>query len=262
MGNSETGQVSEDAAKIYEDVYLPSLFQEWCPLVIQAAKINPGDKVVDIACGTGALTIAVAARVGLEGKTVGVDINEGMLNIARSKSSTIEWTSSPAEKLPFSNDSFNCVVSQFGLMYFEDQKAAIDEMIRVLKPGGSMAVAVWNSLDNNPGLAAEEYLWQKVFGEEVDETPYRLGDKKILHNLFDNSSVSDIQLQTHDGMARFESIESWILTGAKGWTEDDALTDDELKLLLSTAEKELSDFKTQKGTVIFPTSAHIVTVTK
>ena len=262
MGNSETGQVSEDAAKIYEDVYLPSLFQEWCPLVIQAAKIDAGNKVVDIACGTGALTIAVADRVGLEGKVVGVDINEGMLNIARSKSSTIKWHNSPAEKLPLSNDSFDCVVSQFGLMYFEDQKAAIHEMIRVLKPGGSLAVAVWNSLDNNPGLAAEEYLWQKVFDEEVDEAPYRLGDKRTLLNLFENSRISDIQLHTHEGTARFESIESWIHTGAKGWTGDDALTDDELKLLLQTAEKELTDFKTKQGTVNFPTSAHIVTATK
>lgn len=89
MGDCETGQVSEGAAKIYEEVYLPSLFQEWCPLAIQAANIHAGDKVVDVACGTGALTIAVAERVGREGKTVGIDINEGMLNIARSKSSTI-----------------------------------------------------------------------------------------------------------------------------------------------------------------------------
>ncbi len=262
MGDSETGQVSEDAAKIYEEVYLPSLFQEWCPLAMQAANINAGDKVVDIACGTGALTIAVAERVGLEGRTVGIDINEGMLNIARLKSSTIEWFNAPAEKLPFSDNNFNCIVSQFGLMYFEDQKTAVHEMIRVLMPGGSLAVTVWNKLDSNPGLAAEEYLWQQLFGEEVDETPYSLGDKKALRSLFEISSVSDIQIHTHEGIARFDSIKDWIHTGAKGWTEDDALTDDELKLLLDTAEKELTRFKTQQGTVTFPTSAHIVKVVK
>ena len=262
MGDRETGQVSDDAAKIYEEVYLPSLFQEWCPLAIQAANINAGDTVVDIACGTGALTIAVAERVGLEGTTVGVDINEGMLSIARSKSSTIEWLNAPAEKLPFSNDIFNCVVSQFGLMYFEDQQAAISEMIRVLEPGGSLAVTVWNNLDNNPGLAAEEYLWQQVFGKEVDEVPYKLGDKNALRKLFKVSGVSDVQLHTHEGTARFDSIESWIHTGAKGWTEDGALSEDELKLLLSTADKELTEFRTPQGTVAFPTFAHIVTVRK
>lgn len=262
MGDSATGQVSENAAKIYEDVYLPCLFQEWCPLVIEAARINAGDTVVDIACGTGALTIAVAERVGPEGNTVGVDINEGMLNIARSKSSVIEWHNASAEQLPFSANSFTKVVSQFGLMYFEDQEAAVHEMIRVLKPGGLLAVAVWNNLDNNPGLAAEELLWKQVFDEEIDETPYRLGDKSTLQKLFENSEVSKFQIRTHEGAARFESIESWIHTGAKGWTEDDALTDDELRLLLDTAENELTEFRTQKGTVIFPTSAHIVTLMK
>lgn len=262
MGDSETGQVSKDAAKIYEEVYLPSLFREWCPLAVQAANINAGDTVLDIACGTGALAIAVAERTGPEGKTIGVDINEGMLDIARSKSSAIQWLNAPAEKLPFSNDEFDCVVSQFGLMYFEDQVAAMREMIRVLKPGGSLAVTVWNGLDSNPGLAAEEYLWQKVFGEEIDEAPYRLGDEKTLRKLFEDSGINDIRLNTHKGTARFDSIESWIHTGARGWTEDDALTDDELKLLLDTAEKELTEFRNQQGTVIFPTSAHIVTVVK
>ena len=156
MGDSETGQVSEDAAKIYEEVYLPALFQDWCPLAIQAASINTGDSVVDIACGTGALTIAVSEHVGPKGKTIGVDINEGMLNVARSKSTSVQWFNAPAEQLPFTNDNFNCVVSQFGLMYFENQEVALREMMRVLQPNGSIAVTVWDKLDNKPGLAAEE----------------------------------------------------------------------------------------------------------
>lgn len=262
MGDSETGQVSEDAAKIYEEVYLPALFQEWCPLAIQAANVKTGDSVVDVACGSGALAMAVSEHVGSNGKTIGVDINEGMLNIARSKLSSIEWLNAPAEKLPFTADYFNCVVSQFGLMYFENQEVALREMIRVLKPGGTMAVIVWDKLDNNPGLAAEEYLWQQVFGGEVEDAPYRLGDKETLKDLFEASGISDIDINTYGGTARFNSVESWIHTGAKGWTEDDALNDDELKLLLDAAEKKLTVFRTMQGTVAFPTSAHIVTVKK
>ena len=262
MGDSETGQVSENAAKIYEEVYLPALFQEWCPLAIQAANVKAGDSVVDVACGTGVLAIAVSEHVGPIGNSIGVDINEGMLNIARSKSSSVEWLKAPAELLPFTDDYFNCVVSQFGLMYFENQEAAIREMMRVLRPNGTIAVIVWDKLDNNPGLAAEEYLWQKVLGEEGEETPYRLGDKKVLENLFEASGINDIQVNTYGGTARFDSIESWIHTGAKGWTEDDALSDDALELLLDTAEKDLTDFRTMDGTVAFPTSAHIVTAKK
>ena len=262
MGDSETGQVSEDAAKIYEAVYLPALFQEWCPRVSEEANVNPGDYVIDVACGTGALAIAVSGNVGPGGKTVGVDINEGMLDIARSKSSSVEWINAPAEALPFKHEHFDCVVSQFGLMYFENKENAIREMIRVLKKGGALAVAVWDKLDNNPGLAAEEYLWRHVFGSEVDETPYKLGDRGALENMFKSSGVTDIQIATHEGTARFDSIESWIHTGAKGWTEDDALSDDQLELLLKTAEEELTSFRTSQGTVAFSTSAHIVSARK
>ena len=258
MGDSETGQVSADAAKIYEAVYLPSLFQEWCPLAIRAARVKGGDSVADIACGTGVLAAAVADRVGSQGKVVGIDINEGMLAIARSKSPVVEWLNAPAENLPLDDNYFDCVVCQFGLMYFEGPEAALREMARVLKPGGSMAVTVWNSLDNNPGLAAEEYLWQRVFGEEIDETPYRLGEPGILESLFAAAGISGIKIDTLNGTARFDSIESWIHTGAKGWTEDDALGDDELRLLLESAEQELIEFKTPQGSVAFPTSAHIV----
>ena len=123
-------------------------------------------------------------------------------------------------------------------------------------------MVVWDSLDNNPGLAAEEYLWQQVFYGEVDETPYRLGDIGALEGLFRSSGVTDIQIATHEGTARFDSIESWIHTGAKGWTQDDALSDDQLKLLLKTAEEKLTSFRTSRGTVAFPTSAHIVTARK
>jgi ubiquinone/menaquinone biosynthesis C-methylase UbiE len=262
MGDSETGQISEEAAKIYEEVYLPALFREWCPLVLDAANIASGHQVIDVACGTGALAIAVSEYVGPKGTTVGIDINEGMLNIARSKSSSVEWLNAPAEALPFKNDHFNCVVSQFGLMYFENQEGSIREMMRVLQPGGTLVVVVWDELANNPGLSAEEHLWQQVFDEEVSEAPYRLGNKAALKYLFKMSGVTGIQIKTHEGTARFDSIGSWIHTGAKGWTEDDSLSDDQLKLLLNTAEKELTEFRTIHGTVAFPTSAHIVTARK
>ena len=79
-------------------------------------------------------------------------------------------------------------------MYFGKQESAIREMMRVLQHNGSLAVIVWDKLDNNLGLAAENYLWQQVFNAEVDETPYRLGDREVLENLFRSSGVDDIKL--------------------------------------------------------------------
>jgi ubiquinone/menaquinone biosynthesis C-methylase UbiE len=263
MGDSETGQVSEDAAKVYEDVYLSALFKEWCPLVVEAANIRKGHRVIDVACGTGALAITVSGHIGTDGTVVGIDINEGMLNIAQSKAPAVEWLKAPAEALPFEDDSFDCAVSQFGLMYFENQENAIREMIRVLRPGGSLAVVVWDELKHNPGFAAEDKLWRKVFGEEMgDDSPHRLGDKIVLEQLFESSGVTGVRTTTHQGSARFDSIEDWIHAGAKGWTADDAVSDDQLKLLLKTAEVDLISFRTAEGSVAFPTSAHIVTAKK
>jgi len=263
MGNGETGQVSEDAAIIYEEVYLPALFKDWCPLVVDAAQIQKGFHVIDIACGTGALAITVSDHIWPNGTVVGIDINEGMLSVAKSKSSRVEWRNAPAEELPFEDGNFDSAVSQFGLMYFENRENALREMMRVLKPGGSLVVVVWDKLENNPGLAAEERLWQLTFGEEwTDDAPYSLGDKKVLQNLFNRSGITNLEITTHKGIARFSSIESWIHTGAKGWTEDDAISDEQLGLLLENAETKLANFRTAEGKVSFPTSAHIVTARK
>lgn len=263
MGDNETGQVSAAAAIIYENQYLPALFEEWCPLVVEAAQIQNGQHVIDVACGTGVLAIAAADRVGPEGTVAGIDINDGMLNLARLKSSRVDWHNAPAEALPFGDNKFNCAVSQFGLMYFDNQEAGLREMMRVLQPGGSLVVVVWDKPDNNPGFAAEEQLWQKTFGDAwADDTPFNLGSKKALQNLFNRSGITELEITTHQGTGRFDSIESWIHTGAKGWTEDDAISDEQLEGLLQTAEKDLADFKTAEGAVAFPTSAHIVSARK
>ena len=261
----ERGQVSASAAEIYEEFYLPALFEEWPPRVIEAARIQSGQRVVDVACGTGVLARAVAERVGPEGSTVGVDINEGMLAVARAKSPGIEWRQAPAEKLPLDDDTIDSVVSQFGLMYFEDQQGALEEMIRVLRPGGNLAVAVWDTLKNTPGYAAVTQLLQRLFGDEVANEmkgPYSLGDKQVLQHLFASAGISGANIQTHEGTARFPSIEAWIHADIKGWTLADMIDDEQYELMLREARKELARFVTAEDTVAFPAPAHIVTASK
>ena len=75
MSDDKTGQVSENAGKIYEEFYLPALFDEWSPRVVEAAQLVNGQRVIDVACGTGALTLVVSDQIGPEGSVVGVDVN-------------------------------------------------------------------------------------------------------------------------------------------------------------------------------------------
>lgn len=263
MGINETGQISANAAGFYEEFYVPALYEEWPLRVIEAAQIQSGQRVVDVGCGTGVLTQMVAEQIGPEGVVVGVDINEGMLDLAGKKAPEIEWRQAPAEALPLDGDSFDSVVSQFALMFFENQQGALEEMMRVLRPGGSLAVVVWDKLENIPGLAAKNQLWQQLFGAEAaDEAPYSLGDLRVLQRLFASAGIPDAQIQSHQGTARFASIEDWIYAGVKGWTQDDSIDEEQLELLLKEANQQLAGFVTAEGRVAFSTLAHIVTANK
>jgi ubiquinone/menaquinone biosynthesis C-methylase UbiE len=265
MNANETGQVAASAAEVYETFFLPALFQQWAGRVADAADIHPGQRVLDVACGTGVLARAVADRVGSAGSVAGVDVNDGMLAVARRKAPAIAWKQASAEALPFDNDSFDAVVSQFGLMFFADRCAALKEMLRVVRPGGRLAVAVWDSLEHTPGYAAMTDLLQLLFGDQVADAlraPYVLGDRQLLRSLFAETGVPDAQITTQAGIARFPSIQSWVYTDIKGWTLADALDDAQFERLLTEAEQPLRPFVAADGTVAFSAPAHIVTATR
>jgi len=263
MGENRTGQVSKDAARVYEEFFLPALFQEWAPIVTEAAQIQNGHRAIDVACGTGALAIEISEHIGPQGSVIGVDINDGMLNIARDKAPNIEWQIAPAELLPYEDSRFDCAVCQFGLMYFDNREKALREMMRVLRPGGTLAFIVWNKLENNPGFAARNELWIKMFGDDAgDEVPYSLGGIEVLKKLLVSADILDVEISTRNGTARYSSIYDWMHTVAKGWTQDELIADDQFEMLLQKAQQVFSNFVSTEGAVAYPTSAHVVTANK
>ena len=90
-----------------------------------AAAIGAGQAALDVACGTGVLARELRRRTGAEGRVAGLDRNAGMLAVARRSAPGIDWREGRAERLPFADGSFDAVVSQFGLMFFEDRRAAL-----------------------------------------------------------------------------------------------------------------------------------------
>jgi SAM-dependent methyltransferase len=265
MSKGETGKVSASAAEVYEEFFLPALFQEWPPRIVNAARIGSGQKVLDVACGTGVLARAVAERVGPTGEVVGLDVNEGMLTVAKAKSQHVAWRQGRAEALPFDAGSFDAVVSQFGLMFFEDRRRAIAEMWRVLLPEGRLVVAVWDSLENTPGYAAVTGMLQRLFGADFANalrTPYLLGDRQALRALLGDAGVGDAEIATHEGTARFPSIDAWIFTDVKGWTLADMMDDAQYARLREEAQRVLQGFVGRDGTVSFRAPAHIATARK
>ncbi|MFQ5468502.1 MAG: methyltransferase domain-containing protein, partial [Kiloniellaceae bacterium] len=144
-----------DGAEVYESCFVPAIFGAWASPVADAAGIEAGKRVLDVACGTGVLAREAFRRVGQKGQVVGVDLNEGMLAVAARTEPKVEWRQGDAEHLPFEDASFDVVVSQFALMYFPDRVAALREMWRVLAPDGRLAVVAWAPIEraglSNPG---------------------------------------------------------------------------------------------------------------
>jgi SAM-dependent methyltransferase len=263
MNKTQTDQLPRNAAEVYEDFLVPALFQQWTSHVAEAANIQSGQRVLDVACGTGVLARFIAVRVG-PNQVTGLDVNERMLEVAKRKAPELAWSQGRAEALPFDDDSFDAVVSQFGLTVFQDRVTALREMMRVLKPNGSVAIAVWNALEQLPGYAAFINVLQELFGTKVADAlraPFALGDVPTLRSLFAEAGVADIKIVTRAGTARFPSLESWVYTEAKGWILGALLDDAQYDVLLKEAKRVLKKFVTADGAVVFSASAHIVSFT-
>jgi ubiquinone/menaquinone biosynthesis C-methylase UbiE len=253
-------------AEVYDELFVPALFAQWGPVVAAAAGVKSGDRVLDVACGTGAATIAAADVVGPGGSVVGLDANPEMLAVARRKPSQIEWIEGAAEALPLPDQSFDAVVSQFGLMFFRDPLKALREMMRVLRPTGGLAVAVCDAVERSPGYAALAALLDRLFGEHIGDAfraPFALGDPQQLVEIFREAGIPDARVGQHSGKVRFKSIAALVSTErACVWTLGGMLDDDQFGRLLTAAETALRSFVAHDGTVVFEMPALIVTARK
>lgn len=254
-------------ARAYERLHVPALFKQWCPRVLNAAGVEPGDWVLDVACGTGVLAREALIRVGPMGRVAGVDSGRGMLVVAREIAPDIEWQEAAAEHLPYPDHLFDVVVCQFGLMFFSDRLQALREMIRVLKPGGRLAVAVWDRLENSEAYPIEVELLERVVGHEAANAlraPFALGDKNYLMALFKNSGAQSLNLITENGIAHYPSIKAMVEADLRGWLPIMGvfLTDEQVSGILAAAEIELVDYVTANAGIMFSSPAHIVTGAK
>jgi SAM-dependent methyltransferase len=262
--------ISQDqiaAAKAYEALFVPALFGQWATQVADTAQLQSGQRVLDVACGTGVLSREVLARVGSEGTVAGLDANPGMLATAREITPGVDWTQGVAESLPYPDNSFDTVISQFGLMFFTDRSQAIAEMRRVLVPGGRLVVAVWDCLDNIPAYAALVALLERQAGTAAADAlraPFVLGHRQLLANVFVDGGVTPTDITAYPGVAQFPSLSAMVDAELRGWLPimGVVLAERQMARMLQQAQTVLGPYVTAEGRLVFAMPALLVSAVK
>src|SRR5262249_52242956 len=183
-------QLAGNAAEIYQRYLVPAVHAPWSPVLLAQAALQPGERVLDVACGTGVATRLAAQHVGATGRVVGLDLNPSMLAVARAlpvlPGAAIEWREGSVSALPFAEATFDVALCQQGVQFFPDRALALREMHRVLVAGGRLALAVWRSLPDSSALAVfADLLGRHVSAEAaaIVRAPFVLGEAEDLRAL-------------------------------------------------------------------------------
>jgi ubiquinone/menaquinone biosynthesis C-methylase UbiE len=263
MGNTtETFRMSVGAAEVYESKFVPALFGEWAPHLVEAAGVAPGQAVLDVACGTGVVARAAAGRTGGHGRVVGVDLNEAMLVVAQRLRPDIEWRQGDAQALPFPDASLDVVVCQSGLMFLSDVVGALREMARVVRPGGTVAVQVWDRLEAQTGYAPLHEVVARHAGQEavgLMSAYFALGDLDQLSAWIEAAGLRVAATRTRVGAVRLGSLDEFVTVEVEGTPLLERISDEAYGRIRADAVRALAGFAGEDGRAAIPIAGHLVT---
>jgi ubiquinone/menaquinone biosynthesis C-methylase UbiE len=217
MGEQSGWQLSGNAPHAYEQYNVSALFKDWAQDLVETAAVRAGERVLDVACGTGIVGRTVAPVVGESGEVVGIDVNEGMIGKARSVppplGSAITWRQGDAAALPFADAVFDVVLCQQGVQYFAQRKKAIAEMARVLTSGGRLALSVWRPIERQPFFTALTEAIESHLGVEVGSplrTAFSLGDAESLRGLLTSAGFHSPHIRLGVKLMRWPSLAEYL----------------------------------------------------
>jgi SAM-dependent methyltransferase len=184
----------------YDRYLVPILFN---PYADDLATRIEGGRVLEVACGTGAVSRVLQRKLGEDGKLIATDISLPMIDYARKASpEDIDFHQADAMALPYEANTFDAVVSQFGAMFFPDKPLGVTEFARVLKPGGKLVFSVWGTMRENPIFGSVEASLIELFPDEDDllPTPSNMADHDMLRGLLQipelaDQKVSNLEIQ-------------------------------------------------------------------
>jgi ubiquinone/menaquinone biosynthesis C-methylase UbiE len=261
----ERFQLTQDMAEAYERHFVPAFFAQWAPQLVETAGIRVGQRVLDVACGTGIVARTAAPRVGTAGSVTGVDLNEAMLSVARRVSPDLEWRQGDAAALPFEDAAFDAVLSQMAMMFFPDPATALREMARVVRPAGTVAILIPAGLDANPAYQAFVDIVTRHAGPAARNLVTRyfvLGDLDHTVGLFTAADLRVTNSSTPVGQMRYGSLDEAINIEIDSTPLGDRLDSAIRERILADCRKAWSPLMTASdhvaGGVAFSFRSHIV----
>jgi ubiquinone/menaquinone biosynthesis C-methylase UbiE len=216
MNGDGQWQLAGNAAELYEDILVPTVFRPWATDLLELADLRQGERVLDVACGTGIVARLAAGRVGMAGEVTGLDLNAGMLRVARSLPSppgaSVTWVEGSALAMPLPDASFDVVLCQQGFQFFPDQAAGLQEMKRVLVPGGRVLLSIWEG--HTPYTSAMVGAVEKHVGLEPAttlRTSRACPDPETVRDLMMQAGFRDARTCARDLTRRLPAIAHFVL---------------------------------------------------
>jgi len=203
-------------AETYEQYFVPAMFLPWATILLRHAALQSGERVLDVACGTGIVARQAAPLAGPGGQVVAVDMNPAMLGVARAlpapSGATITWQEGNAMALPFPDGAFDVVLCQHGLQFVPDRAGAVREMRRVLAPGGRALVIVLQALPRHPVFEAlmESVARNLSLPVSAVMTPFALCDADELRTLFTGAGFKKVDILPESTTVRFPEPERFV----------------------------------------------------
>lgn len=271
MSDRESGnggwQLAESGPEAYERYLVPELFGPWAEHLLESANLQPGDRVLDVGCGTGIVARRSAPRVGTDGRVVGLDLNDGMLDVARETSSdirpAIEWRRGDATDLPYADGSFDVVFCQQTLQFVSDPETALREMHRVLEPGGRLVMGVLRSLEFNHPYVVLAGALEAQLGDDAAEimrSPFPAWVASDLRALVEAAGFENVRITIDIRSLRYPSTEEFLRREAASSPLADhlgAASSSDVSAILDELDAELTAYTDDDG-LVFPIETHVV----
>ena len=258
-------QLSGDAPIAY-DRFALKVMEPWTDDLILAGGCRDGDRVLDVACGTG----LVAGRISLVSRKfcaiTGIDVNEGMLSVAR-RNPQIEWHQGSATELPFVDGSFDVVLCQQGLQYFPDRAAAMRGMARVLAPGGRIALNVWGALSRQPFYVALVDGIVEFLGEEAKsafDIAFSLNTAGELRTLARDAGLQNLSIRFEHRTMRYPAPANMVagfMVATPIASQFQALPSDRQRAFADYVAERLAGYVDDAGLAV-PMENHFLTAVK